>query len=343
MAGYVLMIRALRRERVFRDRHNPFDCYDEENFRLRYKLTKSCANSLISQIRADIASPTLRSFAVSPELQTFIFLRFLATDQFYHEVGDIHGFSPSTVCRIIVRISNAIAALSSTYIKMPESQEEVDSTKLDFYRIANFPGVLGAIDCTHVRLLFNVPPENAAMYINRHHWYSLNVQVVCDARYRITNIVARWQGSIHDSRIWNNCRLLMGFESNQYQGYLLGDSGYPCSPYLLTPLLRVNNDGERRYNHAHIRTRITIERMFGQWKRRFPILKYGLRMKLSKVPHIIIAAAVLHNMAIGDGDLNFVDDNEQILNAYISNDHIYRGDEARGNLFRRRLIEQVFV
>lgn len=167
MAGYVLMMRALRRERVFRDRSNPFDCYNERNFRLRYRLTMPCVKLLISRIRANIEYPTNRSSAVSPELQTFVFLRFLATDQFYHEVGDIHGLSPSTVCRIIVRMSNVIAALSSNYIKMPDSQDKIEWTKRDFHRTANFPGVLGAIDYTHVRLVFNVPPTNAAMYVNR--------------------------------------------------------------------------------------------------------------------------------------------------------------------------------
>lgn len=40
-----------------------------------------------------------------------------------------------------------------------------------------------------------------------------------------------------------------------------------------------------------------IERVFGIWKRRFPVLAYGLRLKLDTVLSIIPAIAVLHNIA----------------------------------------------
>ena len=55
-----------------------------------------------------------------------------------------------------------------------------------------------------------------------------------------TNIVARWPGSTHDSFIFTGSQI--GQQLNaQHQcledGFLLGDSGYPCKPYLMTPYL----------------------------------------------------------------------------------------------------------
>ena len=38
-------------------------------------------------------------------------------------------------------------------------------------------------------------------FVNRKQFYSINVQAVCDSDAFITNIVARWPGSTHDSRI----------------------------------------------------------------------------------------------------------------------------------------------
>jgi hypothetical protein len=38
--------------------------------------------------------------------------------------------------------------------------------------------------------------------------------------------------------------------------------------------------------------------LFGTWKRRFPVLAYGVRLKLDTALVVIVATAVLHNMAI---------------------------------------------
>ncbi|XP_071834205.1 putative nuclease HARBI1 [Apostichopus japonicus] len=43
--------------------------------------------------------------------------------------------------------------------------------------------------------------EDAYVYINRKRVKSINVQLMCNSRYKITNVVARWPGSAHDSRI----------------------------------------------------------------------------------------------------------------------------------------------
>lgn len=69
-------------------------------------------------------------------------------------------------------------------------------------------------------------------------------------------------------------------------------------PYLLTPVLNPQTRGDQLYNESHIRTRNSIERLFGVWKRRFPVLAYGLRCKLETVMIIITAVGVLHNIAI---------------------------------------------
>lgn len=79
---------------------------------------------------------------------------------------------------------------------------------------------------------------------------------------------------------------------------MLGDSGYALTPYLLTPLADPITRAENLYNEAHIRTRNTVERLFGVWKRRFPVLAYGMRTHVDTTLKIIVAAAVLHNIAV---------------------------------------------
>ena len=63
-------------------------------------------------------------------------------------------------------------------------------------------------------------------------------------------------------------------ESEHLNGYLLGNGGYPCLPFCLTPLRDPKTNAETRYNNSHIQTRNGIERVFGQWQRRFWCLFY---------------------------------------------------------------------
>ena len=65
----------------------------------------------------------------------------------------------------------------------------------------------------------------------------MNVQAVCSDDLNFTNIVARWQGSVYESRIFRNSWLCAKFENHDYNGILLGDSGYALKPYLLTLIL----------------------------------------------------------------------------------------------------------
>lgn len=50
-----------------------------------------------------------------------------------------------------------------------------------------------------------------------------------------------------------------------------------------------------RYNKSHIKTRNSVERAFGVWKRRFPCLDMKLQIKTELVPVVITACAALHN------------------------------------------------
>ncbi|KAG6463784.1 hypothetical protein O3G_MSEX014070, partial [Manduca sexta] len=143
----------------------------------------------------------------------------------------------------------------------------------------------------------------AETYRNRKGFFSINVQVVCDARLNIRNIIARWPGSVHDSTIFNDSPLCAQMEHGDYGNkLLLGDSGYPCRRYLLTPLLNPSTPNEESYNRAHIKTRNTVERLFGVLKRRFPCLHVGLQVNLQNVPAIIVACSVLHNIAMARHD-----------------------------------------
>lgn len=118
----------------------------------------------------------------------------------------------------------------------------------------------------------------------------------------------------------------------------------------MTPLLNPATQAEQLYNESQIRTRNVIERLFGVIKRRFPILAYGCRLKVDTFLTIIVAASVLHNIALTMNEEipplpEEVD--EHILNQLILNGEIPNlNNEATDNdvlaLTRRGLISDYF-
>ena len=93
-----------------------------------------------------------------------------------------------------------------------------------------------------------------------------------------TNISARWPGSTHDSHVFRTSAIGIHLQ-NRYRGIdrvLLGDSGYPCRPFLLTSYRQPVEIKEQRFNSSHVSTRSTIERTFGIWKKRFNLMHSGV-------------------------------------------------------------------
>ncbi|KAK0143165.1 putative nuclease HARBI1 [Merluccius polli] len=66
--------------------------------------------------------------------------------------------------------------------------------------------------------------------------YNLTFQMICDADCLISNVEAKWPGSVHDSRIFRASPIYEGLSQGAFSGVLLGDKGYACESFLLTPL-----------------------------------------------------------------------------------------------------------
>ncbi|XP_054259636.1 putative nuclease HARBI1 [Macrosteles quadrilineatus] len=167
-------------------------------------------------------------------------------------------------------------------------------------------------------------------YINRKNKPTLNVQATCDSKEMFTSVDVSWPGSVHDARIWKNSpvREVMRTTRNTV---LIGDDGYGLEPWLMTPFSVLDNESESKFNKLLKKERVVIERCFGQLKRRFPILQYVCRVKLEKVPKIIVACVVLHNIAKSLGDPDFEHD-EDILEEDEDLGDIAADAEIRGNL-----------
>ncbi|KAJ8964276.1 hypothetical protein NQ314_005010 [Rhamnusium bicolor] len=134
-----------------------------------------------------------------------------------------------------------------------------------------FPGDVGAIDCTHVAIL--KPKADEHNFLNRNNFHSINTQIICDSDLKIRNIFASYGGATHDSSIWNQSAIkefMQGVHANGERSWLIGDSGYPLSPFLMIPVREAEEDSpESRFNQAYARARNCIEICIGLLKIRF--------------------------------------------------------------------------
>lgn len=153
--------------------------------------------------------------------------------------GNFIGVHKSTASRRVKLVSHVIATLRLQFIKFPDIENNIKKLKQDFYNIAKFPMVIGAMDCTHIKIK-SPGGDNAEAYRNRKGFFSINVQTICDANLKIQDIVARWPGSSHDSTIFNNSEIRRKFEMGEMSNNLIvADSGYPQRNYVMTRLLEI--------------------------------------------------------------------------------------------------------
>nr|XP_049699671.1 putative nuclease HARBI1 isoform X2 [Helicoverpa armigera] len=286
-----------------RDATNPFEL-PTQNFKKRFRFNQESVLYIVSLIRNNLVKSDNRGLPVAPEIAVLLTLRYYATASFQLVCGDLISLSQPTVSNVVTKVSRLLALLHKTYIKIPTGDQASINRQLfkDLGRHGRWPGlpgIDGAIDCTHIRIVNTPGCQHHEVYRNRKSYFSINVQAVVGPQTEFLDIVARWAGSTHDSRIFQMSRVYMKYTQGVLNGKLVGDSGYPTLPFMLTPIRPTPEDPPQiRYNRAQIKTRNIVERTFGIWKRRFPCLSKGLGNKLQTVSLIIVACAVLHNLSL---------------------------------------------
>ncbi|KAK0156553.1 putative nuclease HARBI1 [Merluccius polli] len=307
----VIIRNALRRERIFRPRLDILS-FPEEYLFERYRFSSNTIIYLNHILRPYITNLTHRGRALTSEQTLSIALRFFANGSFLYNISVAEHIGKATVCRAVRKVTLALKRLLPVMVVFPGHKPVATNVEIIYSVIlsyesgvsslischfAGLPNVMGCIDGTQIPI--TAPAENEAD-VNRKFFHSINVQI-CDAACIVTNVEAKWPGSVHDSRIYRECRLSNRFARGEFDGYLLGDRGYPCQPSLLTPYPDPEPGPQQRFNVAHCRTRAQVEMTVGILKSRFQCLQ-KLRVTPERACDIIVACVVLHNIAIIRGE-----------------------------------------
>lgn len=273
------------------DLRNPFELYTCDEFTKRFRFTKNAVIHLLSIIKDD-EEVQGRSHSLPAMFQLLCTLRFFATGDF-QQAGDIAGITRCTAQRSIHKVSRAICRKKRLFIAFPA---DLNKVRNQFYDIGQFPNIVGVVDCTDVPIFS--PGGEDSVYKNERGSFALKVQVICDAKEIITNVVARWPGSSSKVQIFQKSVIRGRFERASIDGYLLGSAAYNNEPYILTPFSIATTPSEIKYSQAHCQTYACIERCFRTLKGRFRALAVPLKTRLDNTMTIVVAVACLHNHAI---------------------------------------------
>ncbi|KAJ6655316.1 hypothetical protein lerEdw1_005508 [Lerista edwardsae] len=213
-----------------------------------YRLDRDGVEELC-QLLGPHLQPQVASGRNIPALQKLLMgLHCLAIGSFQEDVAHRHA------------ASRRHAPPPPELIVFPTAEADLRAQQETFYAVAGFPGVIGAVDATHLGIL--APARAPALYRNRHHQPSLNIQATCSAQRLLTSVTTKFPSSVHDAQVFDSSDLQLALTMWPEDRGPGCDRGYPLRPSLLT-LYAVDEPGPRaRYNVAQRKTQLAIERAF---------------------------------------------------------------------------------
>ncbi|KAK2727594.1 putative nuclease HARBI1 isoform X1 [Artemia franciscana] len=283
------------------------------DFKTHFRLHRSTFDLLLGKINIKLQNQTRPTSRCSPNKMLLITLWILATPESYRSVGCRFGVCKKTVFKVIRRTIDAIYEMASTTIKWPGATEAQNIISANS-STAGFPGVLGAIDGTHIPI--RTPQHSSGTYINRKGFHSLQLQVVCQHNLKFTDCNVGQPGSMHDARVFRHSEICTDLQNSTLffpeDSHLIGDAAYPLSDRLLTPYRDTGNltRYQVRYNFKLSSTRMSVERAIGILKCRFRRLRFFDSPDLAFISKSVIAACTLHNFCIDENDLHFENSEE---------------------------------
>ncbi|XP_063809883.1 putative nuclease HARBI1 [Pseudophryne corroboree] len=203
--------------------------------------------------------------------------------------------------KVLRLVCQAFLKRVKQFIAMPLDVGALDVVKRQFAEGGSrFPHVIGVVDGTHVAI--QPPKHNEEIYRNRKLFHSLNVMVVCGPSLQILSLNAKFTGSSHDAYVIRQSGIWQRLRSSQRPDmWLLGDRGYPCTPWLMTPYRNPRPGPQMAFNSALTATRQLVERTIGVLKGRFRVLHRtggDIMYSPEMASKIVVLCAILHNIAV---------------------------------------------
>lgn len=126
--------------------------------------------------------------------------------------------------------------------------------------------------------------------------------------------------------------------------FIVGDSAYPGLSWLVSPFKDNGHltQQQKKFNHLHSKTRITVEHAFGILKTRFRRLRFFLEHEnINTMVNLIVAGCVLHNICIDSND-EIVPEAEELQDPHIvEHNQNENAQNRREKLFRELIARNI--
>ena len=109
---------------------------------------------------------------------------------------------------IISQVSLALTQKQRNFLKWPSTEEEILQNKHGFFTKGGFPGVIGCVDGTCIKI--QAPHENENDVVNRKGFHSINVQAICNHKDRLNTQISQLM-------FYKNCKIT--FDREGYSPY----------------------------------------------------------------------------------------------------------------------------
>lgn len=324
---------------------------NDTEFLSHFRVSRDAFSSLLALIKDDdVFQPAAhRTFRGPAELHLMVLLKFLGiygNENTAPKLALFLGIGKGSVANYTDRTMRALLKIRSSVITWPDQDErqEISSRIKDKYEFVN---CVGMVDGTLLPLEFK-PAQNGEDYFCRKGSYAINALLTCNNVARIRDFVVGWPGSVHNNRVWSNCRLKLKpskyFIQNQY---VLGDSAFQASTHMVPAYKkppRSDLDPHKSFFNIKLaKARIKTEHCIGLLKARFQYFK-GVRViirskaDMKKIIKYFTTACILHNLLIRepvpaeweqDIKCSGLGEDDK-LNSSIPNDSV--GDERRNQL-----------
>ncbi|XP_057732894.1 protein ALP1-like [Arachis stenosperma] len=291
---------------------------DLDKFESVFKISRKTFNYICSLVEEDMLARSsnctdLNGIHLSLNDQVAIALRRLSSGESLQAVGDSFGLNQSTVSQVTWRFVEAMEERGLHHLSWPSTEVEMEEIKARFESIRGLSNCCGAVDTTHILMTLPATDSVTNVWVDHEKNCSMILQAIVDPNLRFRDIVTGWPGSLSDDhmlrssaffKIAEEGKRLNGkkkmLEGTMLREYIIGDTGFPLLPWLLTPYKGKGlSDVQVEFNRRVVATQMIAKRALARLKEMWKIIQ-GVMWKPDKhkLPRIILVCCILHNIVI---------------------------------------------